>query len=201
MSRKIKGLTGLAAVVVLGLTLSACQADADPAEPALPSVEAVSPSASPSPSVDPAGEAMADRVAAAEKRYREYLKISAKYAQKGESPFWELNDNHYIAGDVAQAQQQTWESFELLEQKWVGKPSIESIEFVDFEGDPLRKEVTGQRVHLRVCLDNSKRDIVNPDGSSAILGGNERVLLNIALQGQPGGQWSLVKSGVSDEGC
>ncbi|MBL0887950.1 hypothetical protein [Myceligenerans indicum] len=199
MTRKIKRLAGLAAVVVLGLALAACQGE--PVEMPTPSVEAASPSPSPSPSADRAEEAIAERAAAAEKSYREYLKISAKYAQKGESPFWELNDNHYIAGDVAEAQQQSWESFELLEQKWVGAPSIESIEFAHFEGNPLREEITGQRVHFRVCLDNSKRDIVNPDGSSAILGGAERVLLNIALQGQPGGQWSFVKSEVSNEGC
>lgn len=199
----------LGAAVALVLSLAACQADTE----AAPGTSA-SPSASPTPTdlpsptpEDPAEAAKAKNIAEAEQRYLEYQDITSEYAQKGENPFWDLMSGGYIgSAELQESEQSYWEQFTELKLKETGPPGSETVEVVEvtkYEGDPLKKDVTGQRVYMNVCIDNSGRDVVRPDGTSAVQkGGPDRVLMKVVMQGQKQeGIWSLDENASTGKKC
>jgi hypothetical protein len=191
---------GAAVAVALTLTLSACQAEPEAApESSVSSSASPTPTVSPSPSVsptpkDPAQAAKAKNVAEAKQRYLEFQEITTANAKKGQSPFSELMRGGYIGSSELQIQQQSfWEQYTDLKLKQIGEASIDVVGVTKYEGDPLKKDVTGQRVHLEVCIDNSIKDVVRPDGTSAVQEGSpDRVLMKIVMQGQKlDGIWSV----------
>lgn len=200
----------LGAAVALVLSLAACQADTEAATEtsASPSASSTptdspSPSASPTPE-DPAEAAKAENIAEAKQRYLEFHEITTAESKKGKSPFSELMSGGYIGSSELQSQQQSfWEQYTDLKLKQVGEASIEVVEVTKYEGDPMLKDVTGQRVHLKACIDNSGRDVVRPDGTSAVQkGGPDRVLMTAVMQGQKQeGIWSVYETTSTGKAC
>lgn len=199
----------LGAAVALVLSLAACQADTEaaPGTSASPSASRT-PTDSPSPTPeDPAEAAKAKNIAEAEQRYLEYQDITSEYAQKGENPFWDLMSGGYIgSAELQESEQSYWEQFTELKLKETGPPGSETVEVVEvtkYEGDPLKKDVTGKRVYMNVCIDNSGRDVVRPDGTSAVQnGGPDRVLMKVVMQGQKQeGIWSLDENASTGKKC
>ncbi|GAA4719581.1 hypothetical protein APR04_003477 [Promicromonospora umidemergens] len=202
----------LGAVVALALTvgLSACQAGAEaPAEISGSPSASPTPTTSPSPSVPPTPEnpakaAKAKNIAEAKQRYLEFQEITTAKSKKGQSPFSELMSGGYIGSSELQSQQQSfWEQYTDLKLKQVGEASIEVVEVTKYEGDPLLKDVTGQRVYMKVCIDNSGRDVVNPDGTSALRKDSpDRVLMTAVMQGQKQeGIWSVNETTSTGKAC
>lgn len=199
----------LGAAVALVLSLAACQADTEAATEtsASPSASSTptdspSPSASPTPE-DPAEAAKAKNIAEAEQRYLEFQNISSKYAKKGENPFWDLMSGGYIgSAELQESEQSYWEQFTDLGLKETGHVSIDVVEATRYEGDPLKKDVTGQRVRMEVCIDSSDADVVRPDGTSTLQnGGSDRVLMKVTMQGQQGGLWSVNENTPTGKKC
>jgi hypothetical protein len=205
MFRKSRSaVLGGAVAAALALGLSACQAETSASPSASPAPSA-SPSASVSPTPkDPAEAAKAKNVAEAKQRYLEFQEITTANAKKGQSPFSELMSGGYIGSSELQSQQQSfWEQYTDLKLKQVGEASINVVEVTKYEGDPLQKDVTGHRVHMKVCIDNSGRDVVNPDGTSALRKDSpDRVLMKAVMQGQKQeGIWSLNENTSTGKKC
>ncbi|GAA4719575.1 hypothetical protein APR04_003476 [Promicromonospora umidemergens] len=201
----------LGAVVALALTvgLSACQAGTEAAAEisASPSASPTpttspSPSASPTPE-DPAKAAKAKNIAAAKQRYLEYQAIASKHGKKGENPFRVLMSGGYIgSAELQESEQSYWEQFADLGLKETGNASLDVVEATKYEGDPLKKDVTGQRVRMEVCIDSSAADVVRPDGTSTLQkGGPDRVLMKVTMQGQQGGLWSVNENTSTGKKC
>lgn len=200
----------LGVAVALMFSLAACQAGTEAASEtsATPSTSPT-PTASPSPSAsptpeDPAEAAKAKNIAEAKQRYLEFQEITTAESKKGQSPFSELMSGGYIGSSELQSQQQSfWEQYTDLKLKQVGEASIEVVEVTKYEGDPLLKDVTGQRVHMKVCIDNSGRDVVRPDGTSAVQkGSQDRVLMTAVMQGQKQeGIWSVYETTSTGKAC
>jgi hypothetical protein len=190
-------------VLVLTLGLSACQVGAEtpPDASASPSVSPT-PTASPSPT-DPAVAARKKNIADAEQRYIEFREISDRYAKKGKNPFWELMNNGYLGNaDIQASQQSYWQQVNELKLKQTGQASVVSVETTDYEGDPLDESVQGQRVHFRVCVDNSGKDVVRPDGTSALQkGDSRRIEMGAVMQGQSSGLWSVAETASTGKDC
>src|SRR5699024_2742521 len=91
------------------------------------------------------------------------------------------------------AEHDYWASFEAEGWKDVGAVGIVSIEATDYEGDPFEKDITGHRVHLRVCLDNSSVDTVDKEGEPVFPDLADRVVMKVEMKGQPRGIWSMDK--------
>lgn len=200
----------LGVAVALVLSLAACQAgtEAAPGNSASPSASptpTASPSSSASPTPeDPAEAAKAKNIAEAEQRYLEYQEITTEHAKKGESPFSELMSGGYIgSSELQESEQSFWEQYTELKLKEIGQTVIEVVEVTKYEGDPLKKDVTGQRVYMTVCIDNSGRDVVNPDGTSALRKDSpDRVLMKAVMQGQKQeGIWSLNENTSTGKKC
>lgn len=194
--------TGTAVALALTLSLSACQGDTETASetPASPSASQT-PTASPSPT-DVATAAKDDNVKNAEKRHREFLNIRNAHAKKGEDPFADLlNDGYLGNAEMRESEQSFWGQYVDLGLKQVGESHIESVEATEYEGDPRERDITGHRVHLKVCMDNSDYDVVRPDGSSAIAKGSSRLVMNVVMQGQPAGLWSVAKTQSTGNEC
>lgn len=199
---------GAVAAVALSFSLSACQNANEPSEAP---IESVSPSTtdSPSPSVsptpeDPAKAAEAENVAEAKDRYLEFQEITTAQAKKGKSPFSKLMSGGYIGSPELQSQQQSfWEQYTDLELKQTGEAKARVVKVTKYEGDPLQDDVTGHRVHLRVCIDNSDKEVVNPDGTSALRSDSpEKALMEIVMQGQKqDGIWSVNEVTSIGEDC
>lgn len=191
------------AVVALTLGLSACQGGSE-ATPAT----ATSPSASPTPTaslspVDPAVAAKKKNVTDAKQRYNEFRQISDRYAKKGKDPFWKLMDEGYLGNaDLQSSQQSFWKQFTELKLKQTGQASVVSVEVTDYEGDPLSKSVQGHRVHMIVCTDNSRKDVVRTDGTSALQkGDSRRIEMGVVMQGQSSGVWSVAQTASTGKDC
>jgi hypothetical protein len=194
---------GVIAVLALTLCLSACQSGAEAS-----SETTTSPSASPTPTAspsltDPEAAAMEQNVTDAEQRYREFRQISDRYAKKGKSPFWELLNNGYLGNaDIQASQRSFWEQFTELKLKQTGQASVVSVDVTEYEGDPLDESIQGQRVHLSVCTDNSGKDVVRPDGTSALQkGDSRRIEMGIVMQGQSTGMWSVAETASTGKDC
>lgn len=201
---------GVVVALVLTLGLSACQAETGASPEASASSSALtSPTASPSPSVsptpeDPAEAAKAKNIAEAKQRYLEFQEITTAKSKKGQNPFWDLMSGGYLGTSELQEEQRSfWEQYTELKLKQVGEASIKIVEVTKYEGDPLQKDVTGQRVHLKVCIDNSGRDVVRPDGTSAVQKGSpDRVLMTVTMQGQKqDGIWSVNETTSTGKEC
>ncbi|MFE7506702.1 hypothetical protein [Promicromonospora sp. NPDC057488] len=193
---------GGALVLALTLGLSACKAE----EPVPAASESTSASATPtvSPSkADPAEEAKTRNIADAKQRYIEFRQISDRYAKKGKDPFWELMNNGYLGNaDIQASQQSYWQQVTELKLKQTGQASVVSVEATGYDGDPLDESVQGQRVHFRVCVDNSDKDVVRPDGTSALQkGDSRRVEMGAVMQGQSSGLWSVVETAPTGKDC
>ncbi|MGI5188955.1 hypothetical protein ACQEVI_12520 [Promicromonospora sp. CA-289599] len=209
-SKPRPAVMGAAVALALMLGLSACQADSEAApdssaSPSAPSTPTIppSPSASPTPE-DPAEAAKAKNIAEAKQRYLEFQEITTENAKKGKSPFSELMSGGYIGSSELQSQQQSfWEQYTELKLKQVGEANVEVVAVTKYEGDPLQKDVTGQRVHMKVCVDNSGKDVVRPDGTSAVQKGSpDRVLMKVTMQGQTqDGIWSVNEVTSTGEKC
>lgn len=191
---------GAVVAVALTLSLSACQTDTEAAPEASASLRASPiPTTSPSPSVsptpeDPAKAAKAENVAEAKQRYLEFQEITTVNAKKGTSPFSKLMSGGYIGSSELQAEQQSfWEQYTDLKLKQIGEAKAKVVAVTKYEGDPLQKDVTGHRVYMRVCIDNSRKDVVNPDGSTALRKDSpDRVPMKVVMQGQKQeGIWSV----------
>ena len=195
----------LGVAVALVLSLSACQAGTEAApESSTSPTPTVSPSSSGSPTPeDPAKAAKAKNIAEAEQRYLEFQNISSKHAKKGENPFWDLMSEGYIgSAELQESEQSYWEQFTELGLKETGHVSIDVVEATKYEGDPLKKDVTGQRVRMEVCIDSSDADVVRPDGTSTLQnGGPDRVLMKVTMQGQQGGLWSVNENTPTGKKC
>jgi hypothetical protein len=170
---------------------------------AAPSVAVSEVSASPSPSpVDPAEAAKEERIAAAQEWYEGYVEISTTYYKKGEDPFWELADNGYIGQEIKTTLQAYGKEFTEKKFKQVGDTVVASYSNAKYEGDPLNDDVTGHRVTMDACIDNTGMDVVKPDGSSTL---NQdfpkKVIVTIVMQGQPAGNWALVKNESHGGSC
>ncbi|MCP2283002.1 hypothetical protein APR04_001905 [Promicromonospora umidemergens] len=198
--RSRPAVLGAAVAVALTLGLSGCQVDTEAAPEASVSQSASpTPTTPPSPSVSPTPEnpaeaAKAKNVAEAKQRYVEFQNISSKYAKKGGNPFWDLIEGGYLGTtELRKEQQSFWEQYADQKLKETGDVSFEFVEVTRYEGDPRKKDVTGHRVHMRVCADNSNYDVVNPDGDSVLQkGGLDRVLMKVVMQGQKqDGIWSV----------
>lgn len=202
--------TASAAVIAVALTLglSACQAGPEASESPVESVSS-SPTTSPSPSVsptpeDPAKAAKAENVAEAKQRYREYQSISSKHARKGQSPFSKLMSEGYLGSpEVQESEQSFWAQYTELRLKEVGKAGIKVVDVTKYEGDPLQEDVTGHRVHMKVCIDNRNYDVVNPDGTSALQKESpDKVLMRVVMQGQKqDGIWSVNDNTSTGKAC
>lgn len=199
---------GVAVALALTFGLSACQAGTEAApetsaSPLASSTPTASPSASPTPE-DPAEAAKAKNIAEAKQRYLEFQEITTANAKKGRSPFSDLMSGGYIGSSELQSQQQSfWQQYTELKLKQIGEASIEVVGVTKYEGDPLKKDVTGQRVYMNVCVDNSGRDVVNPDGTSALRKDSpDRVLMKAVMQGQKQeGIWSLNENTSTKKKC
>lgn len=199
----------LGVAVALVLSLAACQAGTEAApetsaSPAASPTPTASPSSSASPTPeDPAKAAKAKNIAEAKQRYLEFQKITTTNAKKGQSAFGDLMDGGYIGSSELQTEQQSfWEQYTELKLKQVGEAKVKVVAVTKYEGDPLQKDVTGHRVHMKVCIDNSGKDVVNPDGTTALRKDSpDRVLMKIVMQGQKqDGIWS-VTDGTSIGDC
>ncbi|MEU4360770.1 hypothetical protein [Promicromonospora sp. NPDC023987] len=189
--------------VALALGLSACGGETEASSEAMVSPPvSPTPTASPSPT-DPAAAAKEKNVADAELRYSEFRDISDRYAKKGESPFWELMNNGYLGNaDIQASQQSFWDQFTELKLKQTGQASVASVEVTDYEGDPLDESVQGHRVHLIICTDNSGKDVVRPNGTSALKkGDSRRIEMGVVMQGQSSGVWSVVETASTGKDC
>ena len=192
-----------AAVLALALVMSACQAGTEASTEATASLSpSPTPTTSPS-STDPAVSAKKKNIADAEQRYIEFREISDRYAKKGKNPFWELMNNGYLGNaDIQEAQQSYWQQVTELKLKQTGQASVVSVEMSDYEGDPLDESVLGQRVHFIVCVDNSGKDVVRPDGTSALQkGDSRRVEMGTVMQGQSSGVWSVIETAPTGKEC
>lgn len=194
------------ASIALPLILGLCACQANAGAPPESPVSASSSDAHP-PSVSatgPAEAAEAKNVAEAKRRYLEFQEITTESAQKGVSPFSELMSGGYIGSSELQSQQQSfWEQYTDLNLKQVGEAGIDVVEVTKYEGDPLRADVTGQRVYMTVCVDNSDRDVINPDGTTALRKDSpNRVLMKAVMQGQKeDGIWSLNENKSTGKKC
>lgn len=195
--------------VALVFSLAACQAGTEAA-----SETSASQSASPTPTTppsssasltpeDPAEAAKAKNIAEAEQRYLEYQAIASEHAKKGENPFWVLMSGGYVgSAELQESEKSYWEQFADLGLKETGNVSIDVVEVTRYEGDPLKKDVTGQRVRMEACIDSSGADVVRPDGTSTLQkGGQDRVLMKVTMQGQQGGLWSVNENTPTGKKC
>ena len=201
---------GAAVAVAFTLSVSGCQTDTEAAPES-----SASPSASPTPTIssspsvsptseDPAKAAKEKNIAEAKRRYVEFQNISSKYAKKGQSPFSQLMSGGYLgSSEIQELEQSFWEQFADLGLKEVGNAGVKVVKVTKYEGDPLQKEVTGHRVHMRVCIDSSNYDVVRPDGSSALQEDSpDRVLMKVVMQGQmQDGIWSVNENTSTGKKC
>lgn len=180
-------------VAVLCLSLSACQSGDDAPGPSHP-IEA-------SPSVDPSEAAIAERAAEAERRYSEYRDITDRHRIDGTRASEELFP--YLGApetwDFVEADDDFFAAENLTQ---VGKSRVVSIEMTGYDGDPLADGIRGHRVKFGVCLDHSEIDIVREDGTSAIAKDqSDRVLMNVVMQGQEDGRWTVNTLDTTDDEC
>ena len=209
MARMTTRVGGVAAVVVLCLGLAACQGGDDASGATHlsdSSSPTASPSVSPSPSVQPSEAAIAERAAEAEKRHREYVKITEQHRKNGTHAYQELFDGGYLGNpEMWAAAEADDELFAAEKLKQVGKTRIASIEVTGYDGDPLADGIGGHRVKFAVCLDYSDYDVVREDGDSAIAPDQaERVLMKLVLQGQQGKEdrsWAVSKYDAAGKEC
>lgn len=195
VNRAARGMIGMMLAGAIALGTTGCTSDDEPQADPTPATASPSPTASPTPSVDATQAAIDERAAEAEKRYREYWEIAAKYATEGESPLDELDVQSYLMGDFAKQEIDHWATFESDDWKEAGEVDVVSAMTVEYEGDPLDEDITGHRVHLQVCLDTSRWDLLGPDGKSIISSEQGRRLMDVVLQGQPkAGVWSIRKN-------
>jgi hypothetical protein len=198
-----------ARVIAIGVILSAaaafglagCTSDADTPSSLEGLQSQPSEEMSPTPSVDPAQAVIDERAAAAEERYLEAMDIADEYAGKGETPFWELNDKGYISGSFADDQQTFWDYFVSEGRKRVGERDVLSIEVTDYEGSVTDEDYTGHRVHLTVCTDRSKVEVLDAEGNPIPGDGAATVSALVKMQGQPGGHWSIASVENLGSGC
>ncbi|WP_253876903.1 hypothetical protein [Promicromonospora umidemergens] len=199
-------LGGVVAVAVFCLSLAACQSEDEPS--GLPHVTDPPPSPtaspSPSPSVAPSEAAIAERAAAAEKRYREYREITNRHRIEGTRAFHELFDERGLLGEPG-----VWDAVEADDDFWadqglkqIGQTRIASVKVTGYDGDPLADGIGGHRVKFAVCLDNSEVDIVREDGTSAVKKGQpRRTIVKVVMQGQEDGRWTANEFKTTDKEC
>jgi hypothetical protein len=177
---------------------------ADPTpSPSTPAATTDAPTSSPEPS-DPAEAAKQQNIDDARARYEEFLAIGSKHAKAGTSAFEELLNKGYLGDNEIQTSEQSyWEQFTKQKLKQVGDgEGVVSVQVLDYEGDTSKDGVLGHRVHMEVCLDNTGLDIVKPDGSSILQEGvSQKVIMDVLMQGQETGLWSVRESTGTGRSC
>ncbi|MBL0884849.1 hypothetical protein [Myceligenerans indicum] len=190
----------LAAAVAAGL--SGCMSGDPAAAPGETASGEASVSASAS-AVDPAEAAKQERIAAAQERYTEYFEIMARYSKKSENPFPELRDGGYLGdADFQSGQQSYWQRLTDDKVKQVGDGRIISFSEVEYDGDPLDDEIAGHRIRMKVCIDNTDFDLLEPDGRSIVTDdAPAKGLASVVMQGQSTGLWSVREDGATGVAC
>lgn len=208
LHRATTGVAGAALAAIMALGVAGCsQPDDGPQslDEVEASYEANNPdAASDEPTQSEADAAKQEKLASATERYKEYFKVRAEYAQRGENGFKPLlKKGFYGSQETMDREAAFWSTLTREKLKQKGTQQVVDAELVEFKGDPLAS-IAENRIVMDVCVDSSKVDVVRPDGASALNEPGARYLLRIEMQGQgrEEGQepwWSLANGKSENE--
>ncbi|MGI5190809.1 hypothetical protein ACQEVI_21900 [Promicromonospora sp. CA-289599] len=190
---------GIIACTALAVVLSGCSGQ-DDVTPAASPTTSVSASASPTPT-NPAKAAKQERIADALRRYEEYRDIDEKHQKAGTNGY---DDVALYLGhpDIHSNEEMKWDFIVEHGYKLVGdiKP-IASVIDSEYDGDPLADTISGHRVRLRLCIDSTGFDIVDPDGKVLPNERQGRYVREVVMQGQPSELWTINETTSTKKEC
>lgn len=197
---------GIAAalLIALGIFLVACTGGDDPdPTPTTPTPTETTPEPTPTEPTpeDSAEAARQEAIDAAKARYTEFIAIRNEVDQAGGAGGYEAIVGFLGTPDLMQTYEAIYTQWSEQGLRQTGERKVASVEVTDFQGDPT---VEGQTLAatLKVCLDNTGVDVVDPSGKSVLLEGYPpRLIQDVQMQTQEDGRWTITKNENTETEC